>query len=74
LICGRHALAAQDKFQFQGWAFGFVGTRRVEEKKGADKGIRSEKKNAASGEPARRPVAGGGVETHSCADFSRQVV
>jgi hypothetical protein len=34
-----HALADQDKFQFQYWALGLVGARPAEQKKGADKGI-----------------------------------
>lgn len=33
------ALAASDPYQFQWWAFGLVGARPVEQKKGADKGI-----------------------------------
>jgi hypothetical protein len=32
-------LAEEDKFQFQWWALGLVGTRPVEQKKGADHGI-----------------------------------
>jgi DNA modification methylase len=34
-----HALAEQDKFQFQYWALGLVGARPAEQRKGADKGI-----------------------------------
>jgi len=33
------ALAEQDKYQFQWWALGLVGARRIDEKKGADQGI-----------------------------------
>ena len=36
---GAKALAAEDPYQFQWWALGFVGARPVEQKKGADKGI-----------------------------------
>lgn len=32
-------LASTDPYQFQWWALGLVGARRVEQKKGADKGI-----------------------------------
>ncbi len=38
-VSGAQALAEQDKYQFQWWALGLVGARRVEEKKGADQGI-----------------------------------
>jgi len=34
-----HALALQDRYQFQWWALGLVGARLAEVKKGADKGI-----------------------------------
>jgi hypothetical protein len=32
-------LAEEDKFQFQWWALGLVGARRVEQKKGTDHGV-----------------------------------
>lgn len=34
-----HALAEQDKYQFQFWALGLVGARSQDQKKGADRGI-----------------------------------
>lgn len=34
-----HELAHEDPFQFQWWALGLVGARRIEQKKGADQGI-----------------------------------
>jgi len=38
-IEGGEQLAKDDPYQFQWWALGLVGARRVDEKKGADKGI-----------------------------------
>jgi len=38
-VSGARALAQEDPYQFQWWALGLVGARRVEQKRGPDKGI-----------------------------------
>lgn len=38
-LSGASELARDDAYQFQWWALGLVGARRIEQKKGSDKGI-----------------------------------